>query len=1251
MDIDSSSPPSHGIVCGIFGVYCSQCNRTVKKTGNSLYPPDRKTIGRHFADYGCYIGDTPNTCAVERELIRSQEAIQESAKVDHRIAREKINEIFPNGSTTVSKAHVCQRCGHSSTRMDTFKKHFLSKSNQYGCQQLTDASDGKIDVCTGVCGIICPKHFLEDAEKGIIHSPNKRSRPSATPISMPPNINASQHFQKEQQQQLPMSNGSSFTQQPFQPIVTTPSTVLDRAIEGSPQKRLNDEARVDDALSCFIDPLSTNRGDKSNKEYVKKHRILVAKAIDEINSSVTSSEQFFRQLVSKTSTLHSPEDHAALKAIHLAGTSWLTSNSANNDVSRISQGHRGRLFQVSEPEAPDAEMLVRGKTFVPSASVDKIVTVWNRFIHFITRYNPKLIEAQLTEAQRIYFAKLEHHDKEMDALKDAAAEIVETNIIFGIVLAAVHETPQKANGMNSVEYFLVASAINAPVGNRLSFKYGGSIGEYFSSLSLFPHSSLTHSHCLLFATASDSNNLLRLIRHCVCSHLVRMAEEKTSQDDYMNYATSLLNGMQNLPSIQSICGVIRMGKEVAKSKPVSMDKAFDEDTGAVMYNQVIIEKEVWSTAIPRTAERFVELLETVFDCHSLLKDVLNPNNKLVLAGADTTVTIVDESGREERVINVVQDIIPNLGGKHIQATINELFSLEQGTLLYLSSGAGRGEEVKGVHPFETDFQLIFNHLHFQMRSSKAINHGVNPNGWVDHFVSPSLSRLIVVLNLCVYTAARQLPNLQLPIQDDAKMAAGDMFRSIFGVSTNTKDYREFCIQIMNYLAPVSLAKTSTPAEFARQFHHSSSMHNDAYSSSRFHRRTDGRIERSPIFVARKYHAGLGEQPWNDDRVADIEEDQIPQDMYHKALQRALGNSSVRCNTHQLEGCRFLDDHSNNKHVMVFRPPGTGKSFLWNGILLARYLRGSKWKKFIVLSPHSSLLAQHVLQSRHYFRGTSLHVASIHATELDTASIVDDFDLCYISIHTFAVMVETKKEMLNSWGIGTIYIDECHLLFCELFRIGTSWTSIQDIQCFGTKLVCLSATMNPTTMTMIANYMGIKENYTVIGDAASYTLPNVAITVKKVKEDNLITRVVGEVQKRFGSGRQRTDFALHVMTMTKRQATAIANMIASPQIKCTWLTSEDTQSTRTQKMQQWADGNLDVLVSTMNCGFDCGTCKEAFIVGGIRSVADAVQSIGRIRPQQQNKSPVTFWLTERSWDRWDLTRMAQSLLWGAKFFDC
>jgi hypothetical protein len=44
---------------------------------------------------------------------------------------------------------------------------------------------------------------------------------------------------------------------------------MDRAIEGSPQKRLNDEARIDDALSCFIDPLSTNRGTSPTKNMSK----------------------------------------------------------------------------------------------------------------------------------------------------------------------------------------------------------------------------------------------------------------------------------------------------------------------------------------------------------------------------------------------------------------------------------------------------------------------------------------------------------------------------------------------------------------------------------------------------------------------------------------------------------------------------------------------------------------------------------------------------------------------------------------------------------------------------------------------------------------------------------------------------------------------------------------------------------------------------------------------------------------------
>lgn len=153
--------------------------------------------------------------------------------------------------------------------------------------------------------------------------------------------------------------------------------------------------------------------------------------------------------------------------------------------------------------------------------------------------------------------------------------------------------------------------------------------------------------------------------------------------------------------------------------------------------------------------------------------------------------------------------------------------------------------------------------------------------------------------------------------------------------------------------------------------------------------------------------------------------------------------------------------------------------------LARILRGSKRKKFIVLSSHSSLLAQNVLQAKDFFAGTSLKVVSLTAADLDSVNTVGDFDLCYISIHAFAVMVKSKKDLLKSWEIGTNYIDECHLLYCKLFCIGNSYNSLEDIAAFRNKLVALSDTMNEMAMQMIVHYMGIKSNSEVIGDDSSY----------------------------------------------------------------------------------------------------------------------------------------------------------------------
>ena len=265
----------------------------------------------------------------------------------------------------------------------------------------------------------------------------------------------------------------------FQPTLTTPAAIMRQAIassDTSPHNRINDKALIDQKLQCFVDPSSTNKKDSCNKDFVDRHLNLVTTVIDTMPAN-QDAELYWRNLALKPSTSSLPGDIPILKVIAQAGSLWLTTQNANNDVARISAGHRGRLFQVSEPDAPDAETLVKGKTFVRSPNVDSIVTEWNHFICFIFRFNNQLIETQIRDAEKIYHGQMEHHEKEKDAKLEAARKIIDTNIIFGIILAATFEKSSHGNGPNTMDYFLVARSIVAPRNGRLKFKYGGSICE------------------------------------------------------------------------------------------------------------------------------------------------------------------------------------------------------------------------------------------------------------------------------------------------------------------------------------------------------------------------------------------------------------------------------------------------------------------------------------------------------------------------------------------------------------------------------------------------------------------------------------------------------------------------------------------------------------------------------------------------------------------------------------------------------
>jgi len=60
-------------------------------------------------------------------------------------------------------------------------------------------------------------------------------------------------------------------------------------------------------------------------------------------------------------------------------------------------------------------------------------------------------------------------------------------------------------------------------------------------------------------------------------------------------------------------------------------------------------------------------------------------------------------------------LIPILNVEDVQTHINMLWRFNQGTLLYLSAGAGRGLELTRIGPFKYFQEYYFNCLRFTMR--------------------------------------------------------------------------------------------------------------------------------------------------------------------------------------------------------------------------------------------------------------------------------------------------------------------------------------------------------------------------------------------------------------------------------------------------------------------------------------------------------------------------------------------------------
>ena len=540
---------------------------------------------------------------------------------------------------------------------------------------------------------------------------------------------------------------------------------------------------------------------------------------------------------------------------------------------------------------------------------------------------------------------------------------------------------------------------------------------------------------------------------------------------------------------------------------------------------------------------------------------------------------------------------------------------------YFSSGAARGAEMKHLPDFKHS-QLLFNSLTFELRSNKNMSHGQNFNEMVRHYLPPSTSRRSILWNMVLLPALKSA-GYHEPDNNHVNIALSEMFQKTMNLPkpVDTKVNRDFISVLTDYIAPSGLAKTSTTSEMASQFHHSRQIHDSFYSADRYRRDPHGNIIRGPLIMAHDIWTALGKslQSTENARPA-IHNLILTKSHYDQAAKYAFKNHMAKATDLQYEAITHASSPEINSHAFVLMGCGTGKSGIYNLLLLGSYLNACPVPRTIVISPHNSLLSQHEFQSRQYLRGTNLRVSSMLPSDISLLGPSPEFDLLFISIHAFNDLIITHgRSILQQWNVSNIFIDEYHNIVGELFRYSTSWASIRMLAGARIKIMCLSATADPTLMDNIANFMCLGQ-YKVIGRKDNYPVPNVAIKMIQSEYNHdsatLIQSVVSLCRDITEKKKDRT-FKIHAITMSKEDATSLCDNLNLAGMKSIWLTSDLLSKQKAKVLQLWEEGPEKVLVSTFVDGIDNSTTEDVILVGGTHSIYSLVQAVGRIRPRRQD----------------------------------
>ena len=136
---------------------------------------------------------------------------------------------------------------------------------------------------------------------------------------------------------------------------------------------------------------------------------------------------------------------------------------------------------------------------------------------------------------------------------------------------------------------------------------------------------------------------------------------------------------------------------------------------------------------------------------------------------------------------------------------------------YLSLGICRMTEAVNYPPISESI-IAFNSLRFQMKSNKGVRHGVDSSHLQDHYMSPSATRRVVMIELALLPDVERTEGVSAPAVNELdKLVHGMHLLSLNSQSLGgIKNNRQSLASYLNFIWPDNMQKLSISPEVGRR---------------------------------------------------------------------------------------------------------------------------------------------------------------------------------------------------------------------------------------------------------------------------------------------------------------------------------------------------------------------------------------------------------------------------------------------------